>query len=200
MVRGGCGADTNILATYVGVIDEWTAAVAAADMADWLTVAAYLFAAGLCARAAQHVGIARPDRERLFWQALTVVMILLGVNELLDLQALLTVLGRDYAKAHGWYGHHRRVQYVFVLALAAAAIVTGLVAVWLTRRLAWSVRIALVGLIFIGTFVLLRAASFHHLDDLMSGGPPAFNFGSWQEVFGIAIVAAAAGSYGRKSL
>jgi len=60
------------------------------------------------------------------------------------------------------------------------------------------VRLALVGLVFLGLFVLVRAASFHHLDELLGRGSPDFNWGSIQEMAGIVIVAAAALLYSRK--
>jgi len=126
------------------------------------------------------------------------LLVLLGINELLDLQTLLTSVGRAYAKANGWYGQHRKVQYEFVVGLAIAAALSGIAMLWFTRRLHATVRIALVGLVFIGLFVLLRAASFHHLDDILGRGFPVFNWGSIQEMAGILIVAAAALLYSRK--
>ena len=43
----------------------------------------------------------------------------------------------------------------------------------------------------------MRAASFHHLDELLGRGMPEFNWGSIQEMAGILIVAAAAALYVR---
>jgi len=180
------------------MFSEWQLAVAQADFADWVTVAAYLLAAAACWRASGHAWIKRHTRDRIFWQVVSGLLVFLGINELLDLQALLTSVGREHAKANGWYGEHRSVQYVFVLALGAAAILAGIVMLWHTRRTDASVRVALVGLVFIGLFVLLRAASFHHFDELLGGGAPEFNWGSMQEMLGILIVAGGALAYTRK--
>lgn len=180
------------------MISDWQSSIAHADMADWVTVAAYLLAASLSALAAGHARLRREARDGMFWRITAVLLILLGINELLDLQALLTSVGREYAKANGWYGEHRRVQYVFVMALGVAAAVAGIAMLWLTRRAHGAVRLALAGLVFIGLFVLLRAASFHHLDDILGGGAPTFNWGSLQELAGVLIVAAAAALYARK--
>lgn len=180
------------------MIDDWLDSIARADAADWVTVAAYLFAALLAARAAAQARLKRERREGAFWRLTALLLVFLGFNELLDLQMLLTSVGRAQAKAHGWYGSHRPVQYAFVVALAGAAVVLGAATLWLTRRTHAMVRLALAGLIFIGLFVLLRAASFHHFDDLLSGGLPVFNWGSLQELAGIAIVAIAAWRYGRR--
>src|SRR5690554_2633422 len=115
------------------VISEWQSAVAGADLADWATVAAYLFAALLSAQTARQAWLRRQTRDRVFWQICAVLLVLLGINELMDMQMLLTSVGRAYAKADGWYGDHRRVQYLFVVALASAAGLAGIAMLWLTR-------------------------------------------------------------------
>lgn len=180
------------LRTACPMLGDWQASIARADMADWVTVAAYLLAAILCARAARHAWHQRNSRERMFWRLTAVVLLFLGINELLDLQTLLTMIGRAHAKASGWYPDHRKIQYIFVVALAIAAFVFGAVVLWLTRRMHYAVRLALGGLVFIGLFILLRAASFHHLDDILGRGATEFPLGSIQEMAGILLVAAAA--------
>lgn len=176
---------------------DWQSSIAKADMADWVTVAAYLLAAWLCARAARHARLGRDRRDRRFWHVTAALLVLLGINELLDLQMLLTSLGRAHAIANGWYGEHRQVQLAFVIALGVAAMFAGIAMRRLTRGAHASVRLALLGLVFIGLFVLLRAASFHHLDEMLGRGLPEFNWGSLQEMGGILIVAAAATLYSR---
>ena len=179
------------------VIGDWRTSLAHADAADWVTVAAYLIAAFFSGRAAAHASLRRETLEIVFWRITAALLVFLGINELLDLQTLLTSLGRDHAKANGWYGERLRVQYVFVLLLGILAVAVGIAVLWLTWRAHAAVRLALVGLVFIGLFVLLRAASFHHLDKLLGGGAREFNWGSIQEMAGIIIVAAAAALYVR---
>ena len=74
---------------------------------------------------------------------------------------------------------------------------------WLTRNTHIAMRMALSGLAFIGLFVLFRAASFHHFDEFLGRGNPAFNLGTTQEMLGILIVASSAAFYacanGRKN-
>jgi hypothetical protein len=72
-----------------------------ADAADWTTVAAYMLAAALSVRADVHAGTAREPRERLFWRATAALLSFLGLNDLLDLQMLLTTIGREHAIANG---------------------------------------------------------------------------------------------------
>lgn len=178
-------------------MQDWQASIAHADMADWVTVAAYLLGAGLSARASRHARLQRLSHETWFWRLTAALLLFLAINELLDLQTLLTIIGRAHAKAHGWYPQHRRIQYIFVVALAFGAFVSGAMILWLTRQMHASIRLALGGLLFIGLFILLRAASFHHLDDILGRGATEFPLGSIQEMAGILIVAAAALMYSR---
>lgn len=164
-------------------------------MADWVTVAAYLLAASLSVSAAGQAGIRRERREQMFWRIVASLLVFLAVNELLDLQTLLTMAGRAHAKAYGWYGEHRAVQFAFVVGLAASGLVAGVLMLWWTRGTHGAVRLALVGLASIGVFILLRAASFHHLDDFLGSGNPTFPWGSVQEMAGILLIGIGAVHY-----
>ncbi|NVD43439.1 hypothetical protein [Qipengyuania atrilutea] len=177
------------------MIVDWQASIADADLADWITVAAYLIAAVLTYRAASSARPRSEHRERLFWLASTALLVFLAVNELLDLQTLITTIGKEHARANGWYEERRTYQAIFIAALAAAAIAFGLAVLWLIRRMHSGVKIAVLGFVFIGAFVLGRAASFHHFDEMLGRGPDSFNYGSVQEVFGVAIVGLAAVVY-----
>lgn len=168
------------------------ASIATADIADWVTVAAYSLAALLCDRSARRAALLTELREQAFWRYASALLLFLGINELIDLQTLLTSAGRSHAKANGWYEERRMVQLIFVLILAVGAIIGGIVSLWLTRGSDVAVRLALAGFVFIGLFVFLRAVSFHHVDEWLGRGAPFFNWGSLQEIAGILIVASAA--------
>lgn len=179
---------------------DWRARLAEAGFSDWITVAAYLVAAILAVRAAGAARRTTRGRERIFWASVAAAMLFLGVNELFDLQTVLTSVGRTIAVEQGWYEDRRIYQFEFVLALATIGVVAALASVRLTRESDPSIRWALLGLVFIGAFVLIRAATFHHVDSLLGLGPNAFNLGSMQEMAGIVIVAAAAYRYRRAPL
>ena len=168
-----------------------------ADAADWITVGAYWVAAGLCWRAANTASLRHAAHERMFWIGATGAMIFLGINELFDFQTLLTILAKMQAKAAGWYDNRKPVQLAFVMGLAVAGLVLTMLMLWFVRKLAGSVKLALAGFIFIGMFVLVRAASFHQVDAILVSGHQSFNLGSIQEILGIAIVVVASLIYGR---
>lgn len=173
-------------------------AVADADLADWVTVFAYGVAALLCWRAAQSNRASRNPNERWAWRLAIPALLFLGVNELLDLQTLLTALGKAHAQANGWYADRRQVQYAFVIGLAVAAIVSGAWLLCTVRSMAPPVRCAIIGFATIGIFIVLRAASFHHADEFLGSGFRTFNVGSLQELFGIALIAIGAIAYAAK--
>lgn len=191
-------ANAPIKTARPGVIAFWLRAVSEADAADWLVMAAYLCAAWLAGRAARRA--TTDGRERWFWLLLTAALVFLGVNKLLDLQALLTAVARELARAAGWYEDRRAIQYGFVLALAGVAAVGGVAAIWLTRRMAATIRVALAGLVLVGLAVLLRAATFNHLSDVLGRGPAAVDIGAFRELPGIALIAIAAWRYRRASV
>lgn len=177
------------------MISDWQQSIAKADVADWITVAAYLIAAVLSIQASKQAWLRREPRNNIFWRVTAGILVFLSVNELLDLQTLLTAIGRQHAVQNGWYGQRRHVQYLFIIGLSVAAAIAGIFMFLLTRRAHNAVRLALVGLVLIGLFVLFRAASFHHFDEVRSRGNPAFNLGSIQEILGILLVASSAALY-----
>jgi hypothetical protein len=174
---------------------DWRASIADASASDWITVAAYLLAAAIAIRASRAARGRAEIRDGLFWRLTAALLVFLGINELFDLQTVLTEVGKAWALEGGWYEDRRLYQFEFVLALAAIAFLGGLAALRLTRGAHRAVRWALLGLVFIGIFVLLRAASFHHVDALLGMGPDAFNWGSVQEMLGIVIIGYAAHAY-----
>lgn len=151
----------------------WRPGIGDPTVGGWVTVLCYLVACWYCFRAAQYVfwesRRRRTDRRRLvlFWLVLLGSMAALGVNKQLDLQSLLTHLGRRAAYSQGWYEGRRLIQYGFVLAVG---IVLLAILGWLKGLIAGQgmpARIGLLGLLSLGTFVLIRAASFHHVDRLI---------------------------------
>jgi hypothetical protein len=136
----------------------------------WLTVAVYLAAAVTSARVAMTNAAddAGARRERVFWWISATVMLALAVNKQLDLQSLVTVIGRCHAQLAGWYDIRRSVQRLFILAVAAGGVAALGLFILLLRGILGRVWPALLGLGFVCAFVLIRAASFHHVDLLIS--------------------------------
>jgi hypothetical protein len=131
----------------------------------WSVVAAYLLAAASCAWAALKTGKLAPGESGMWW-LLAVVLLFLGINKQLSLQTFMIVMGRRAAYAGGWYERRRFVQAVF----CAAFTLLGLGLFWAVaahaRRFIGKNRLAFAGVNVLLFFVMLRAATINHADEL----------------------------------
>jgi hypothetical protein len=149
--------------------DVWRPEIGDPTVMGWLTVVAYFLVAALCFHRAREASFPASKRtEVLFWTGLGGLLVFLGINKQLDLQTWLTLLGRRVAIAEGWYDHRRTVQLIFV-ALISLAAVGSLVFIWrLVRTHAEELWISLAGFVLLLGFVIIRAASFHHVDAMIN--------------------------------
>lgn len=155
------------------VLLRWQPRIGDPSWQGWATVLLYLAAMVLALQARRAAfPAATRGRERAFWMLAALILGALAVNKQLDLQSALTALGRCMAQAQGWYGQRRPVQVAFLVGLAVLAVVF-LATLLRLMRGSWS-RSALpvAGLVFVCTFVLMRAAGFHHLDRLLGVSLP----------------------------
>ena len=145
---------------------RWHAGIGDATVFGWLTVAVYLLAVLRCvfkAYASKKFG-----GNYHFWIYLAAFLLLLGLNKQLDLQSWFTEALKDSAQAHGWYEQRRPVQVAFIVALGLGMLLAlisfrlFLANTWRHYTFTW------VGIILLCTFILMRAASFHHVDLLIN--------------------------------
>ena len=175
---------------------RWEPGIGDPTVVGWLTVVGYGFAAWTCWRAHSGRGMAaRPAAAQAttrFWLLLAVSMALLGVNKQLDLQSLLTQVGRDIAVYDGWWERRRAVQAAFIAAVAIVGVLlVGLMA-WLSWPLTRGRALALGGIGFLLVFVVTRASSFHHVDILLKETALGLRWNWILELSGIGLVAAGA--------
>lgn len=155
---------------------RWHLAVGDPTPLGWLTFVAYMLAVILCWRAYQSSVVdvcmqaasapIEAHRQRLlarWWLGLAALMLLLGLNKQADLQTLLTEVGKDLARAQGWYSERRKVQFAFIAILALALVTTGFAVAFALRSVLRQILPALLGLALILAFVELRAALFNVL-------------------------------------
>lgn len=173
-------------------MDYIAAQLASAKLADWIGVVAFAVAALLCRRAAMSVGERGGGRERWFWFGASALLLFFALNELLDLQTLLTAAGRRIAREGDWYRERRTFQLWFVVGLGSAVGVGLLVAAWLLRASSRWVLLALAGFVVLAGFDVLRAASMHHVDQILRRGSTGFGVGTVIEFAAIALIAASA--------
>ena len=186
----------------VGWVGRWSPGLGDPTVAGWVTVFAYAAAAWFCARAFRRSAYAArkvtgPNDGTRAWALLTVGMVALGVNKQLDLQTAFTEAGRSLAMQQGWYEGRRVVQALFVVVVGAFALaLSGWL--WLqARRGNTALRRALVGVVGLAAFVVIRAASFHHVDLLLGRALAGLRLNVVLELAGIAWVAFGAASQRR---
>lgn len=188
-----------------GVVEDghWRVGIGDPTTTGWVTVAAYATGAILCGLAAAKAARRREAgastaQHALFWTVLAGLLILLGINKQLDLQTWFWLEGRQLAREEGWYASRQIVQIAFILLLAAGG--AALVAFFwrLVRNAARQHLLALGGIVFVTTFVLIRAASFHHIDTMLGWHAVNLNINALLELPGILCVSASAAHALRK--
>lgn len=150
---------------YECALARWTPEIGDPSPMGWVTVVGYLAAASFSlVLGAKHD---RSPLERAFWAVSGAGLLFLAINKQLDLQSFLTAAGRCSARLQGWYDMRRTVQVNFIIVLIAASVIGGIGALWTLRRIIHRTGVALLGLVWITGFVLVRAAGFHHVDQLI---------------------------------
>lgn len=145
---------------------RWHAGIGDATIFGWVTVAFYLLAVVRCVTKANTSKKFGGNYQ--FWLYLAVFLLLLGLNKQLDLQSWFTETLKDSAQQHGWYEQRKPLQVAFIMALGFSMLITlvtfrlFLANTWRNYKLTW------VGIFFLCTFILIRAASFHHVDLLIN--------------------------------
>lgn len=156
-----CSADL-LAATQDG---RWHAGIGDPTIWGWLTVGMYLLVVVRCFAKVKQYQLA--GAPYLFWVLLGLCLLLLGINKQLDLQTLLTQVLRDIAVERGWYEYRRKLQVLFIFCVGFSML-TGFIILrvalidhWRHYHWIW------LGLLTLSAFVLIRAASFHHVDILI---------------------------------
>lgn len=140
---------------------RWHPGIGDPTPVGWITVVAYGLSAALCWRCARRLP------APVFWWGITAALLFLGLNKQLDLQTWFTQLGRDLAKRDGWYEQRHHYQMAFIAVMggvflaAALAIALALRGHWLAYLRVWG------GMALLLFFIVVRAASFHHVDALL---------------------------------
>jgi hypothetical protein len=126
--------------------------------------------------------------EAPVWIGLASALAILGVNKQLDMQTLFTQVGRELAKSQGWYEQRRVVQRCFI----GAVLIGGIASVGLLascfRSFVRRNSLAFFGVLFLVCFIVIRAASFHHVDELLGSRLLRVSVNNVLELSGIGCV------------
>jgi uncharacterized membrane protein YjfL (UPF0719 family) len=137
---------------------------------DALRIGAYLVAAAGCIVVALRASVSRHDRRAavVFWGCVAAVMLVLALGRFTELGPWLTERGRHIAEWQGWYDDRRDIQETAVFALIAlggAAVAAGLI--WSARASSREHPLAVTAVVYLVTFVGVRAISLHQIDRVL---------------------------------
>ena len=173
----------------VGADGRWVAGIGDPSLMGWITVVAYAVAAGLAVRNA--AAARRTAVPTGFWVAVSALMLALGVNKQLDLQSWFGEAARGIVLAQGWYEHRRSMQAAFIVLLCVGA-VAAIVAAARHWSAYWrEYRAALFGVCLLMVFIVLRAVSFHHVDQALGMRIGDTNISRSLETLGVLAIAGA---------
>lgn len=173
-------------------IGHWSPGIGDPSVFGWITVFLYIATAWQCSRlATKHSAQLQPGETTLWW-VLALGLLALGINKQLDLQTAFTEIGRMVAIHQGWYARHREVQLEFIYGIAAVAGLTAVALAVLARRAHVATIFALLGSVFLLAFVVIRAASFHHVDLFIKSEFLGMRMNWLMEIGGICIISAGA--------
>jgi hypothetical protein len=173
---------------------RWHLGVGDPTWLGWLTVVGYGVAAAVCMLAGRRV----VGRERLWWWVVAGLMVGLGVNKQLDVQGLVTEVGRVMARRQGWYRERREVQQWAVFGMLGAAVLFGGLVVcgfwgfWRRNLLLLAGGVVLFG------YLAVRAISIHHMDVVLRTRMVGVKTSVVLELTGITLISLAALSAQRR--
>ncbi|MES2660872.1 MAG: isopropylmalate isomerase [Verrucomicrobiota bacterium] len=170
---------------------RWEPTIGDPSFMGWFTVAAYAVAALLAGR------VWLLSREKI-WLFVAIGMVVLCVNKQLDLQSLVTAVGRVIAWHGGWFEDRRSYQKWIVLGILAVSAVLGAAFIWRFHPFWLRHKLLSAGVVFLLTFIVVRAVSFHHFDVFLNSDVSGVRMNWVLELSGIFLVALAAVREGTK--
>jgi hypothetical protein len=179
-----------------GWIGQWSPGIGDPTIIGWLTVVLYAIAAVLCWRAARECRKLPPKKairlETTLWRFLSIALWFLCVNKQLDLQTAFTEIGRMIALQNDWYEERRVYQKIFIEWFVLGGAFSACLLLVITWKLSRSIKLAVIGLCVLGVFILIRASSFHHIDQYLGSSVLGFKWNWILEISGIGVIALAA--------
>jgi hypothetical protein len=169
----------------------WYPKIGDATLMGWLTVFFYFATFILSLKVvsvSESIFTEQLKVQKQFWIIISCLMFLLCINKQLDLQSLLTALGRFILKEQGLYDYKRLLQVVFIASIFLAALIGFLFIVKKLYKVAKKEMLAIFGIVFLLMFILIRASSFHNIDSFIGYSLLGFKMNWFIELSGIGLI------------
>jgi len=165
---------------------RWVPSIGDPTIIGWVTVAVYFIVAIICLKATFTSSSEKSIKN--FWLFLTFFLIALGINKQLDLQSLLTQIGKGIAIEQGLYKDRHIVQAGFIILIGLLGVTALTFLIKTYRNTNFSIKTALTGCVILFSFILIRASSFHHMDIFINMKLVGVKMNWLLELGGLAII------------
>lgn len=165
---------------------HWSLGIVDQTPGGWMIVGMYLVASVSCWRLARK--IPTTSHERHEWRSIAVLFSVLGIIRLLDLPTAATEDIRHVAFSEGWYAQRQVVQLPFIVLIALSCVTVAIVSLIRARTESLPTSFALMGATFVMAFVMIRAASFHPVDQFIGKRLLGLSWNAILETGGIGLV------------
>lgn len=131
----------------------------------------YVIVAAVCAAIALAKSDGRPHPPLLsqwrFWMAVAAILLSLALIRELRVTHLIGGPVRDFAYDHNLYDHRRPFQRLAVVAIAGGGVVVGAISAWYLHAYRWWELCTTLGVVYVLSFLAIRAVSLHNIDSLL---------------------------------
>ncbi len=158
--------ESSAVWSFEYLMGRWRPEIGDPSFMGWLTVGSYFVCAFIAFMTAV-IGKKSDGQILSFWGTIGLLMTALGINKQLDLQSLVPEIGRQIARAGGFFEYRRYIQFWSILFFGISLCALFFFFVMRYRHLFSKFRLAFIGLFFLLCFIIIRAASFHHIDALL---------------------------------
>ncbi|MBN2041625.1 MAG: hypothetical protein JW864_16435 [Spirochaetes bacterium] len=117
-----------------------------------------------------------------------ILTFILGINKQLDLQMLLTDIGRTHSKIFGWYNIRRPAQVRFISIFASLATGVVILSAYNLRKLWRKIFLQTTGLFILFGFIIIKGSSHHKLDHFFSKKILGMSMFGVFEIIGLALI------------
>ena len=172
---------------------NWEPGIGDPTFMGWLTVFFYAAAAVysiMVFNKGSFIFESHQKKQKNLWLTGGVLLILLCINKQLDLQTLLTDIGRYLFTTLEINEYKRAFQKFFIICILMTSFIFSIVMLKIYYGTLKNHIIALTGFAFLMTFVLIRASSFHHMDTLISSSIAGLKLNWILELTGIFMIIA----------
>ncbi|MFT6387471.1 MAG: hypothetical protein ACJAUP_000842 [Cellvibrionaceae bacterium] len=170
---------------------DWHPTIGDPSFMGWFTVSAYFVTFLLSLKVvsiSDHIFARRKQRQKQLWLTICFLLLFLCINKQLDLQSFLTASMRYLLHEWGIHEYKRNLQKIFI----GSILIFGLgVFVLIFKQLHQVIKkhtLAVLGIVLLSMFILIRASSFHNIDYFLGRGILGFKMNWLLEVTGIGLV------------